>query len=118
MTRVNELLLREIGMALYRIVSEPDCDLSTVTVTHVVAGSDLRTAHVFVSVRGAHAQQQRVLGILRRRRADIQEVINKNIVLKYTPRLSFSLDTSLVDGDHVLEILRDLGEEPQNDATV
>ncbi|MEI6972344.1 MAG: 30S ribosome-binding factor RbfA [bacterium] len=118
MTRVNELLRREIGTALYRIITEPDCDLSTVTVTHVVTGSDLRSAHVFVSVRGKHAEQQKVLGLLRHHRADIQEIIHKNIILKYTPLLSFSLDTSLADGDRVLGILHGLEEEPHDDTTV
>ena len=117
-TRVNELLRREIGGALFRVISEPDCDLSAVTVTHVVTGSDLRTAHVLVSIRGTQGQQRRILALLRRHRADIQEVIHKNIVLKYTPRLSFSLDTSLQDGDRVLDILRGLEEKPQDDDAV
>lgn len=118
MTRVNELLRREIGTALFRIVDEADCDLSTVTVTHVVTGSDLRTARVLVSIRSDQGRQRRILALLRKHRADIQEVIHKNIVLKYTPRLSFSLDRSLEQGDHVLDILRGLEDNPQDDTAV
>ena len=119
MTRVNELLRREIGTALFRVVNEDDCDLSAVTVTHVLTSSNLRTAHVLVSIRGDTARQRRLLSLLRRHRADIQEVIHKNIVLKYTPRLAFLLDKSLADGDRVLDILRGLDEEePKDDAAV
>ena len=119
MIRVNELLRREIGTALYRIVDETDCDMSAVTVTHVVTSSDLRAAQVFVSVRGDHDRQKRTLAMIRSHRVAIQEAINENVVLKYTPRLTFSLDTSLEEGDRVLSILRELGwEEPQDDAAV
>lgn len=118
MTRVNELLRREIGTALFRIVNENDCDLSAVSITHVITSSDLRKAQVLVSIRGDQRQQRRMLGILRKHRVDIQETINKNIILKYTPRLSFSLDTSLAEGDRVLDILRGLEEEPPDDPAV
>lgn len=112
------MLKREIGTALFRVVNEPDCDMSAITVTHVVTSPDLRKAQVMVSIRGEPSQQRRALGLLRHHRAAIQEVIHKNIVLKYTPRLTFSLDNSLLEGDRVLGILRELDEEPQDDATV
>ena len=38
---------------------------------------------------------------------EIQKLLSKNVVLKYTPQLCFKLDTSLVEGDHVLDVLRD-----------
>jgi len=117
-TRVNELLRREIGTTLFRVINEADCDLSAVSVTHVVAASDLHTAKVLVSIRGDSVKQRRILSILRKHRVDIQELINKNVILKYTPRLSFSLDTSLAEGDHVLDILRGLEEEPSDDPAV
>jgi ribosome-binding factor A len=117
-TRVNELLRREIGSSLYRVINETDCDLSAVTVTHVITSRDLRTARVLLSIRGDQDQQKRMLSRIVRHRIDIQEVIHKNVILKYTPRLTFSLDSSLEAGDRVLGILRGLDGETQDDTNV
>ena len=116
-TRVNELIRREIGTALYRVVNDDGFDVSAVTVTHVVTSSDLRTATVMVSIRGDEAMRGRMLGLISRHRAEIQQVLAQNVILKYTPRLRFSLDTSLAEGDHVLEILRGIEntESPENE---
>jgi ribosome-binding factor A len=112
-TRINELLRREIAEDLFRVLTEDAADLSAVTVTHVVANRDLRTARVWVSVRGDAAQHERVLRLLKRHRAEIQERINQNLVLKYTPRLTFTLDTSVEQGDRVLGLLAQMEHEGQ-----
>jgi len=110
-TRVNELLRREIGEALFRITNESAFDVSAVMVSHVVASRDLRTARVLVSIRAPENERPAILAVLRRHRHEIQEQINRNIVLKYTPRLSFELDRSVERGDHVLSLLSQLEEE-------
>lgn len=117
-TRVNELLRREIGTSLYKLINEGDCDLSRVTVTHVITSRDLRTARVLLSIMGDQDQQKRALARIMRHRVDIQEVIHKNVILKYTPRLTFALDSSLEAGDRVLGILRGLDGETQDDTNV
>ena len=111
MTRVNELLRREIGAFLFHIVNEDNFDLSAVTVTHVVTSSSLRHARVLVSIRDHHDERERMLAILRRHRKEIQDHINRELKLKYTPRLTFELDTSLERGDHVLDLLAEIDEE-------
>ncbi len=108
LTRVNELLKREIGGVLFRIMHENRFDLSAVTITRVAASKDLREARVYVSIRDHHAERPRMLTLLGRHRTEIQEHINANLVLKYTPRLTFNLDTSLEEGDRVLNLLSKL----------
>ncbi|OGV65444.1 MAG: ribosome-binding factor A [Lentisphaerae bacterium RIFOXYA12_FULL_48_11] len=115
LTRVNELLKREIGEALFQIVKEDDFDLSAVTVTHVMTSSNLRNARVMVSIRDNQDKRDRMLAILRRYRGEIQKRISKDIILKYTPRLTFELDTSIEKGDAVLSLLHKMerqGELP------
>ena len=51
LVRVNELLKREIGLSLFRVVTEGDFDLSAVTITKVSVSKDLATARVLVSIR-------------------------------------------------------------------
>ena len=115
LTRVNELLKREIGAALFQLVTEDEFDLSAVTVTHVFTSSNLRNAKVMVSIRDHQDQRQKMMAILRRHRGDMQERIGKNVILKYTPRLSFELDTSIEKGDAILTLLHKMelqGELP------
>ena len=48
LVRVNELLKREIGLSLYRVITEGDFDLSAVTITKVTVSKDLAAARVLV----------------------------------------------------------------------
>jgi ribosome-binding factor A len=109
LTRVNELLRREIGEVILRIMADASTDPSSATVTHVLVTSNLRQARVLVSVRGTAAHQARVMNLLRRERHEIQACINRDVKIKYTPRLAFELDHSLAQGDAVLRILSELG---------
>lgn len=113
-TRINELLKREIGDSLFRVMHESDFDLASVTITRVDTSKDLRDARVYVSIRDHEAQRPRMLALLTRHRAELQSRINKDVTLKYTPRLTFELDTSLEEGDRVLAVLAQL--EPQSSA--
>ncbi len=108
LTRVNELLRREIGGILFRVTDRSVVDLAAVTVTHVIASDNLRHARVLVSVRGDEAMHRRVLHHLQSLHAAIQEEIAKVVVLKYTPRLQFELDRSLETGDRILSLLSTL----------
>ena len=110
-TRVNELIRREIGEALFRLVNESGFDLSSVTVTHVITSPDLRRARVLISIRDHEAERQAMLSALRRHRKEMQSTINRNLALKYTPRLSFELDESLAEGDRMLGILAEIEKE-------
>ena len=114
-TRVNELIRRELGVQLYRLVTRADFDAAAVTFTHALTSVDLRSCRVLVSIRGEPAEQERMLSILKRHRVDFQEAIHKNIVLRYTPHIHFVLDHSVEQGDHVLQILNQMeatGEVP------
>lgn len=112
LTRVNELLRREIGGTLYRVLDRSVIDLSAVTVTHVIVSSDLHTARVLVSVRGDEALHRKVLRNLQSLHGVIQEEVAKAVILKYTPRLHFELDRSIEDGDRVLSLLSSLESHP------
>ena len=117
-TRVNALLRREIGEALFRVLANRDVDLSAVTITEVSAARNLRSARVRVSVRGTDEERKRMLNLLRARRTRIQDLINRDLSIKYTPRLVFELDGSLEKGDRVLGLLSELEieEDPSDES--
>ena len=117
LARVNELLKREIGQALFQVLDNDKIDLSAITITKVAASPNLRDAAVMVSIRNHEKQRGEMLRTLRNSRGRIQEIINRNLSLKFTPRLSFSLDTSIEKGDHILRILGELEKEPTQEET-
>ena len=106
MSRVRELLKREIGEAIRREVPVDDAGL--VTVNEVEVAPDLRTANVFISVFGGGNQQKKGLSMLLKKRGRIQAIVAKKVILKYTPHLRFVVDDSVEKGNRVLEILKEL----------
>ena len=108
LTRVNELLRREIAELVLRTLTNHDVDGSSATVTHVITSSDLRSARVLVSVLGDAAMQESVLNHLRENRARIQSAMSRHVILKYTPKLTFQLDDSLQQGDRILRLIEEM----------
>lgn len=114
--RVNALLRRAIGESLYKVFAGDTLDLACVTVTHVVTSRNLRDATVSVSIFGHEDEHGMILRKLANKADALQAIINRDLTLKYTPRLRFVLDTSVAKGDHVLDILSHL-EIPPDDAS-
>ncbi len=111
-TRINELLKREIAMVLYREMSDAEMDLSSVTITRAAVSADLRHAHIGVSVRGGDAEWASARRLLNRHRPAIQEAIHRHLTLKYTPVLVFERDESIAAGDRVLRLIEALSPNP------
>ena len=82
-----------------------------ITVTGVECGKDLRDANVRISVFGDDALKETAILHLKHNARRFQAIINREVKLKFTPRLNFQLDLSLEKGDEVLAILNNL---PQN----
>ncbi len=124
MARVNALLLREISESLYPILAGEDVELATVTITQIDAAPNLRNARVHVSINLDDAtEQQAMFNTIRRHRTDIQSAINRDMSLKFTPKLRFVLDYSIAKGSHVLDVIDNLeipdtpsDTQPENDA--
>ena len=106
--RVNSLLKRVIGDAVFRVLMGDDVSASEITVTGVACGKDLRNATVKVSVFGEPAEQKRVIGIMIHHAHEFERIINAEVRMKFTPKLRFELDHSLEKGDRVLAILDSL----------
>jgi ribosome-binding factor A len=112
---VNELLKREIASVLFRVMNEQGFDLAAVTVTRVETSSNLRKAQVYVSIRGEAEDQDRMMRLLQRHRVQIQRLVSRDVILKYTPHLYFHLDGSVREGDHILELLEGLDPLPETE---
>ena len=109
MQRVRELLKREIGEALRREM--PVADAGLVSVNEVEVAGDLKSARVFISILGSSEQQRTGLRRLEEVRPRVQDCIAKSVVLKYTPRLTFVVDDSIIRGNRILQIMDELEKQ-------
>jgi len=106
--RVNSLLKRVIAESMFSVLQGDSVQPGLVTVTGVACGKDLRDATVKVSVFGDDALKETALNHLKHNARKFQAIINREVRLKFTPRLTFQLDLSLEKGDEVLAILNNL----------
>ena len=108
--RVRELLKREIGEVIRREFHVDEAGL--ITVNDVDVTGDLKSATVFISILGTPDQQKHGLEQLTKHRVRIQGLVGRAIVIKYTPKLKFVFDDSIVRGNRVLQIIEELGITP------
>ena len=106
--RINSLLRREIAEALFKVFAGAPLDLASVTVTGVRTARNLRNATVSVSIFGHERERGAILRRIANKAGELQALINRDLTLKYTPRLRFVLDESVEKGDHILDVLSKL----------
>ena len=113
LTRVNELIKRELDALIRKTVSMP---AKLVTVKEVDVAPDLKHAKVWMGIIGATEEQYASMAALHAARKDLQGQLSRRVVLKFTPQLHFFLDDTGERGDRVLNILSELnipGESPE-----
>ena len=106
--RVNSLLKRVIAEAMFSVMQGDTVQPGLITVTDVACGKDLRDANVRISVFGDEALKETAIQHLKHHARQFQQEINRQVKMKFTPRLNFQLDLSLEKGDEVLAILNNL----------
>ena len=112
LVRVNELLKRVLADLLETLGYNEEQG-RIISITRVDCASNLKTASVYVSILGAKNEEEeaRIVRRLIERKAEIQSLMSKEVILKYTPVLHFVLDHSVADGDRVLDLLRHREDE-------
>ena len=116
LVRVNELLKRVLA-DLMETLGFNEEQGRIISITRVDCASNLKTASVYVSILGAKNEEEeaRIVRRLIERKAEIQSLMSKEVILKYTPVLHFVLDHSVADGDRVLDLLRHMEDENAGD---
>ena len=116
LVRVNELLKRVLADLLETLGYNEEQG-KIISVTRVDCASNLKTASVYVSILGAKNEEEeaRIVRRLIERKAEIQSLMSKEVILKYTPVLHFVLDHSVAAGDRVLDLLRHMEDENAGD---
>ena len=114
--RVNSLLRRVIAESMFTVMQGDSVAPGLITVTGVKCGKDFRDATVTVSVFGDEALKERAIQHLAHKARVFQQAINREVRLKFTPRLVFKLDRSLEMGDAVLALLDKLPPVAEQDS--
>lgn len=109
MLRVNEVIKRELSGIVTREIT---FEGSLVSINHVDVSSDLKSAHVFVSVLGPETGES-VMSKLEGHRPALQSELAKRVTMKFTPHLLFHLDESIARGSRVVEILQQIDSDDQ-----
>ena len=110
LTRVNELIKRELANYLQKF--PPETPGVLVSVTEVVTSVDLRNATVSISIfGGTDAVRGEVFRFLNSRRSDMQRVLARTLAFEHTPVLAFKPDHRIELGDRVLAMLN--GDDPE-----
>ncbi len=109
MVRINELIKRSLGDLIRR---EVGFESGLITITAVDVAPDLHNARVYFSVigNGPNAGHQ-AMKALNSHRSNLQRLMSREVVLKYTPVLQFILDSTAERGVRVVQILDDLKSE-------
>ena len=116
LTRVNELLKREIATILEKRLLERGNEFVLLSVTEINTSVDLRNATVYISIFGKdQTMKNKLMRELEKVRPQIQKDIAKNLKFKHTPVLNFKLDTRLERGDMVLELLNNADTEENSE---
>ena len=109
MLRVNEVVKRELSGIVAR---ELNFEGALVSINHVEVASDLKNAHVFVSVLGSKSGES-VMNKLEEHRAAFQAELAKRVTMKFTPHLLFHLDESIARGSRIVEILQQIDADEE-----
>lgn len=89
--QLNSLVQQEVAGILSREVEFPSGMF--VTVTKAEVADDAESAKVWISVLPA-LHQDDALRLVTSRIADIQRILNKKLVMKFVPKLTFLVDES------------------------
>src|SRR5437016_5899284 len=102
--KLGELIAVELSELMRTRLKDPRIGFASIT--HVEVSGDLRHAKVFVSVMGSEKEQVASIKGLKHASGYLRHELAERIVLRYMPELVFKLDTSIVEGSRVLELIR------------
>ena len=110
--KLQELIKQEMSKMLLKELKDPR--IGFVTVTDVEMTGDLREAKIYVSVMGSEEQVKSSLEGLNSALGFVRREIGQRIRLRFTPEISFALDTSLDYGDHIQKLLLQVEGDVKN----
>ena len=107
--KLGELIAAETSDLLRTRMKDPRIGFASIT--HVEVSGDLRHAKIFVSVMGSEEEQNDTMKALKHATGFLRHELAGRLVLRYMPELVFKLDTSIVQGARILELINKIEQE-------
>ena len=107
--RVAEEVQHEIGRLIVRGLKDPRIT-GFVTITGVKLSPDLREGIVYYSVFGSELAQKSTQEGLDAAASYLQREVGRQLRLRVVPRLRFVIDESIVRGDRIEQLIREVHE--------
>jgi ribosome-binding factor A len=112
--RLGEQIQRELGDLLRRDVK--DERIGNVTITAVSVTGDLRTARVYYLVFGKDGPDPKVQRGLESAAGFLRNALSRSLMIRYTPTLSFELDTSIEHGVRLSQLIDSVNKPEKLDS--
>lgn len=107
--RVADQIQREVARVLQ--FEMHDARLGFITVTGVKVSPDLGHARVFVSLLSEGKAREEAMKALDAARGFVRRQVANSLRLRRTPEIVFTIDTSIEQGAHIEDLLRDAGRK-------
>src|SRR5580700_834865 len=111
--RLGEQIQRELTDLLRRDVK--DGRIGNVTITAVDVTGDLRTAKVHYLVFGKEGPDPKVQAGLTSAAGFLRNALAKSLMIRYTPTLTFALDTSIEQGVRLSQLIDSVNRDPSTE---
>jgi ribosome-binding factor A len=112
-SRVAELIRREISQMLLNGIKDDRVGTGMVSVTNVNVSGDLQHAKIYVSIYGDNAAKAETMAGLKSATGYVRSELGTRIRLRRTPEVIFVEDHSIEEGTRVLSLLNQLQNQRQ-----
>lgn len=121
-SRVAELIRREVSQMLLNGIKDDRVGTGMVSVTDVDVSGDLQHAKIYVSIYGTDEAKQETMAGLKSATGYVRSELGSRVRLRRTPEVIFLEDRSIERGNRVLSLLDQIKnqqkpefKEPQED---
>ena len=112
--RIGNLIRAVVADAIQQRLNDPRIEALT-SVTRVEVTPDFSLARVFVSVMAEESRQKLTLSALRHAAGRMRGLVAREVVMRHTPRLEFTLDDSVQRAFETVQVIDEamgeLGEQ-------
>jgi len=112
--RLSEEIKKEVSHIIHNELKDPRIS-GMCSVMNVLVTRDLRYAKIYVSVLGNEKEQESTLEGLNRAIGFIRKELGKRIKIRYTPEISFVLDTSIEYSVHISKIIDEVNRQREEE---
>jgi len=102
--RLEVLMARELSQLIIRRRLK-DERIGLVSVSRISLAPDLSTATVFISPFGTEEENRDTWHGMISALKHLQSTVSRNLRLRQTPRLKLEIDTSIKEGDRIIEMI-------------